>query len=84
MDKVKECVACIGTFQVQALIVGLVSLAILIVFPKVTEKIPPSLIAVIVAILMVKLLHMNVKTIGDLYTISNKVPAFPCRRFHWE
>lgn len=75
MDKVKECVACIGTFQVQALIVGLVSLAILIVFPKVTEKIPPSLIAVIVAILMVKLLHMNVKTIGDLYTISNKVPG---------
>lgn len=75
MDKVKECVACIGTIQVQALIVGLVSLAILIVFPKVTEKIPPSLIAVIVAILMVKLLHMNVKTIGDLYTISNKVPG---------
>ena len=30
--------ACIGTIQVQALIVGLVSLAILIVFPKVTEK----------------------------------------------
>lgn len=75
IDKVKECVACIGTIQVQALIVGLVSLAILIVFPKVTEKIPPSLIAVIVAILMVKLLHMNVKTIGDLYTISNKVPG---------
>ena len=75
MDKVKECVTCIGTIQVQALIVGLVSLAILIVFPKVTEKIPPSLIAVIVAILMVKLLHMNVKTIGDLYTISNKVPG---------
>ena len=24
---------------------------------------------------MVKLLHMNVKTIGDLYTISNKVPG---------
>ena len=77
IDKVKECVTCIGTIQVQALIVGLVSLAILIVFPKVTEKIPPSLIAVIVAILMVKLLHMNVKTIGDLYTISNKV-------FSWE
>ena len=75
IDKVKECVTCIGTIQVQALIVGLVSLAILIVFPKVTEKIPPSLIAVIVAILMVKLLHMNVKTIGDLYTISNKVPG---------
>ena len=75
IDKDKECVTCIGTIQVQALIVGLVSLAILIVFPKITEKIPPSLIAVIVAILMVKLLHMNVKTIGDLYTISNKVPG---------
>lgn len=75
MEKVQECMNCIGTFNVEALIVGFVSLAILIVFPKVTEKIPPSLIAVIAAILMVKLLDMNVKTIGDLYTISSSVPS---------
>ena len=75
VDKVKECINCIGTFNYQALIVGVVALAILIIFPKITEKIPPSLIAVIVTIVMVKVLKMDVKTIGDLYTISNKLPS---------
>lgn len=75
MDKVKECINTIGTFNWQALVVGLVALAILIFWPYLTEKIPASLIAVIVAVLMVKLIGMDVKTIGDLYTISNKLPG---------
>ncbi len=75
LDKLAECVRCIGTFNWQALVVGLISLAILIFWPKKLEKVPASLIAVVVSILMVKLFHMNVKTIGDLYTISNKLPA---------
>ena len=77
IDKVKEIASCIGTFNWQALVVGLVSLAILIVCPMIkgVNKVPPSLIAVIVAILMVKLIGMDVKTIGDLYTISNRIPA---------
>lgn len=75
MEKVEECIRCIGTFNWQALLVGLVSLAILIVWPKVTEKIPPSLIAVIAGIFMVKLIGMDVKTIGDLYTISSRIPG---------
>lgn len=75
MDKIKECISCINTFNVQALIVGMVCMIILIFWPKLTEKIPASLVAVIVSIVMVKALHMNVKTIGDLYTISNKLPS---------
>ncbi len=47
---------------------------ILIFFPKITKKIPPSLIAVVVGIFMVKLLDMKVNTIGDLYTISRSLP----------
>ncbi|MCR4588290.1 MAG: STAS domain-containing protein [Lachnospiraceae bacterium] len=64
-----------GTINVQALIVGLVSLAVLIVWPYISSKIPGSLIAVIVGIVMVKVLKMDVNTIGDLYTISNKLPT---------
>lgn len=75
IDKVKEIIACIGTFNYQALIVGAVSLLILIFWPKKLEKIPASLIAVIVSVCMVKFLKMDVKTIGDLYTISNKLPG---------
>jgi SulP family sulfate permease len=65
----------IGTFNYQALIVGLVCLAIQIVWPKVSKKIPGSLIAVIVGILMVKLLGLNVNTIGDLYEIKGQLPT---------
>jgi SulP family sulfate permease len=77
MEKVQACIACIGTFNAQALLVGIVSLAVLIVWPffKKLDKIPPSLVAIIVAVCMVKGFHMNVKTIGDLYTISNKMPT---------
>ena len=76
MEKVEAIVRNISTINVQALIVGAVCLVILIVWPYISEKIPGSLIAVIVGILMVRFLKMNVNTIGDLYTISNKLPVF--------
>lgn len=66
----------LNTINVQALITGLVCLAILIVWPLINKTIPGSLIAVIVGILMVQFLDMNVNTIGDLYEISNKLPGF--------
>lgn len=75
MDKLIEVFKCIGTFNWQALVVGLVCLLILIFWPKKLEKIPASLIAVIVGAAMVALLHMDVNTIGDLYKISSKPPA---------
>ncbi|MBQ3912928.1 MAG: STAS domain-containing protein [Lachnospiraceae bacterium] len=75
-DKVKAIAANIGTFNYQAFIVGIVSLLVLIVWPFISKKIPGSLIAVFVGILMVKLLNMKVNTIGNLYTISNSLPKF--------
>ena len=75
MDKVKEIISSIGTFNYEALIIGMIALLILIFWPKKLEKIPPSLIAIIVSVCLVKFLHLNVKTIGDLYTISNKIPG---------
>ena len=75
VDKVKACFAGIGTMQVQALLIGVICLAILIFWPKINKVIPGSLIAVLVSIILVKAFHMNVTTIGDLYTISNKLPG---------
>ena len=75
MEKLKAVGTFFNTLNVQALIVGLVCLAILIIWPFISEKIPGSLIAVIAGIAMVQLLDMNVNTIGDLYTISNKLPG---------
>jgi SulP family sulfate permease len=79
MEKLKAVAENFGTVNVQAVIVGLVCLAILIVWPfvpKVGEIVPGSLIAVFAGIGMVSLLHMKVNTIGDLYTISNSLPSF--------
>lgn len=75
MQKAKAVIANITTINWQALLVGAVCLAILIVWPYINKTIPGSLIAVIVGILMVKLLHMQVNTIGDLYEISNRLPV---------
>lgn len=64
------------TFNYQAFFIGLMSLIILIIWPKKLNKIPPSLVAVIAASLVVKYSGMNVNTIGDLYDISSKPPTF--------
>lgn len=74
MEKLEAFIAGITTFNVDAFIVGAVCLAILIIMPKFTEKIPPSLIAVMVGILMVQFLPLEVNTIGDLYTINSSIP----------
>lgn len=97
IEKAEAVVHNITTFNWQAFLVGMICLAILIIWPmiwnkvaKATEKsnkavkaivkvfvsIPGSLIAVVVGVLMVKLGGMQVKTIGDLYTISNSLPKF--------
>lgn len=82
-EKMKAFVQNISSVNTDALIVGIVSLAILILAPYIFKKVPGSLIAVIVGILMVQFLLLKVSTIGNLYTISNSLPSFhmPAIRF---
>ncbi len=86
VDKLKYDVLFINTFNWQAFLVGMVSLAVLILWPMIKRpswltKIPPSLIAVLVGIFMVLGLKLNVNTIGDLYTISSGLPKFAVPAF---
>ncbi len=76
MEKLAAVGRSITTFNWQALLVGAIGLAILIVWPKISKKIPGSLIAVIVGVVIVKVFKMDVNTIGDLYTISRDLPKF--------
>ncbi len=71
----------ISTFNLQALIVGAIGMVILIVWPKISKKIPSSLIAVVVGVIIVKAFNMNVNTVGDLYTISRDLPSFALPEF---
>ncbi len=69
----------ISTVNIEAVIVGVVSLAILIVWPYINKKIPASLIAVVVGIFMA--MKMDVLTIGKLYKISGSAPRFSMPEF---
>ncbi len=76
MEKFNCFINSLGTINWQAVVVGVVCLVILIVWPKIYDKIPASLIAVIVGIVMVKGLGMQVNTIGDLFDVSRSLPRF--------
>ncbi|RHQ97744.1 SulP family inorganic anion transporter [Peptoclostridium sp. AF21-18] len=76
IEKVAEIFRSISTINTTALLVGVISLAILIIWPHISKKIPGSLIAVLVSAALVKVMDLNVNTIGDLYTISSSLPHF--------
>ena len=84
MEKIHAVAANFGTFNTMAVVVGSVSLAILIIWPKINKAIPGSLVAVIVGILMVKFMKLEVNTIGDLYTLSGSLPKFRLPVFDFE
>jgi len=66
----------LATVNWQALIVGAASLLIVFLWPRVTLKIPGSLIAIIVATAVVHLLGLNVETIGSRFgEVPNSLPA---------
>lgn len=84
MEKIEALIEFFPTVNPAAVIVGAVSLAVLIVWPYINKKIPGSLIAVIVGIVMVKVCGLKANTIGDLYTISSSLPALHLPHMSWE
>ena len=86
IDKIKALIECRATFNPMALLVGVVSLIILIVWPHINKRIPNSLIAVVIASIAVKALGLDtgdnkVETIGSLYEITTKFPSFVMPEF---
>ncbi|MBR3792063.1 MAG: STAS domain-containing protein [Clostridia bacterium] len=76
MEKLSAVANSISTINFSTVFVGLIGLLILIIWPKISKKIPGSLIAVIVGVIVVKLFDIPVNTIGDLYQISGAAPSF--------
>ena len=78
VDKLKAILASLGTVEPKAVLMGLIGMAILILWPllgkarlgafsKLCAKIPASIIAVIVGVLLVQFTPLKVNTIGTLY-----------------
>ena len=84
MEKMQCVIHYFSSVNVWAVLVGIICLAILILWPFVNKTIPGSLIAVIAGILIVKLGKLPVNTIGDLYTISSHLPPFHVPHFSME
>lgn len=84
MEKMECVIKFFGTMNPWAILVGVICLAILIIWPFINKTIPGSLIAVIAGILIVKLANLPVNTIGDLYSISSSLPPFHIPHFSME
>ena len=76
MEKLEEVVRTFHTVNPAAMAVGILSLSILLLWPRVSKRIPASLITVLLTAAVVGLLDLPVNTIGDLYVISSALPAF--------
>lgn len=67
----------IGTINVTATVIGLVAVAIMLTWPKVTDKIPGSLVAIIVTTAIVYFAKLDVNTIGSVYgQLDSSFPKF--------
>ncbi|MDD7177769.1 MAG: sulfate permease [Lachnospiraceae bacterium] len=75
LEKISAYAAHITTTDLTTVLIGVLALAILIFFPKLTDKIPASLVAIVVTTLVVKLADLPVNTIGSVYgELSSKLP----------
>ncbi len=70
-------------------VIGLASVAIIFLMPKLSKKIPGSLVAIILMTIVALLLKQmagvtTIETIGDRFAISNELPAAQVPEMNWE
>ena len=80
IDKIGAYAQNIGTISPLTLGIGVLAILIMIFFPKITDKIPGSLVAIVVTTLIVKFANLPVNTIGSVYgelASSLPMPTMP-------
>lgn len=66
----------IHTLNIWSVAIGVLCIAIIVLWPKINKTIPGSMIALIVATLIVKFLNIPIDTIGSRFTeISSSIPT---------
>ena len=70
-------------------IVGIASVAVIMLMPKINKKIPGSLVAIIIMTVLALLLKQyagvtTIETIGDRFSISNSLPQADMPHITWE
>jgi len=80
-----EYLANLGTVTPWSVVIGLLSLGIMLLWPRLTRKIPGSLVAIITATLLVKWFALPVETIGTQFgEVSSMLPTPKLPAFEWK
>lgn len=73
----------LGTFHYESLLIGGVTLAIIILWPKVNKVIPGTLIAIVAATLLAMITSMDLPTIGSQFTsLKGTLPGITLPTFN--
>ena len=78
----------ISTIDSWCLLIGVLSVAIIVLLPKISKKIPGSLIAIIITTIVALLLKQyagvtTIETIGDRFAISSELPGAEVPELSW-
>ena len=66
----------INSLDVWSIVIGVLCIGIIVLWPKINKTIPGSMIALIIATLLVKFMNIPIDTIGSRFTeISSSIPA---------
>lgn len=85
VEKWAAYIAHFQTFSPYALGIGLLALLIIIFWPRVTHKVPGSLVAILLTTALVHLLNLPVETIGSRFgSVPNTLPAPHLPNLSWK
>jgi SulP family sulfate permease len=83
IDKWHSYLSNVSTLSIATTAIGLLSLLIIVMWPKVNKTIPGSLVALVVATLLVNILHLPVETIGSRFgEIPNSISFINLKDFN--
>ncbi len=75
LDKWKSYIESFGLVNMYAVLIATATVAIILLWPKVTHKIPGSLIAILVTTAAMQMLHLPIETIGSKFgSIPSSLP----------
>ncbi|MBS1242764.1 MAG: SulP family sulfate permease [Nitrospirae bacterium] len=73
-----------GSITPIAAVIGIATIAIVFLWPRVTQRVPGSLVAILVTTGMVQLMDLPVETIGSRFgSVSGSLPSFRMPQFDW-
>lgn len=77
IPRIGEYIKSFDTIKISSLIIGVISLLIIVAWPHINKRIPGALVAIIITTSTVKLLGIEVETIGDRFSnLKAELPSF--------